>query len=105
MLKILGGTIMKCYFLWTVTGPQLILTSCDYVKDPACLNKLKDMGIPKFVAHEVSIDLVKARYGESLVTILQDPDSTDELRVLDTEGKRFLNNISFKDLGPAIPYE
>jgi len=96
---------MKSYFLWTASGPQLILTSRDYVAHPDCLEKLKNMGIPKFIAHEVPIDLVKKRYGGHYEKIIGDPNGTDELRILDTQGKRVLNNISFKELGPAIPYE
>jgi hypothetical protein len=96
---------MKCYFLWTVTGPQLVLTSRDYIAHPDCLTKLKDMGIPKFIAYEIPIVLVKERYGGHFEKVIKDPNGSDELRVLDSEGERVLNNISFKELGPAIPYE
>ena len=96
---------MKCYFLWTVTGPVLILTSFDYVAHPDLLVKLKDMGIPKFVAHEVPIDLIKQRYGGHFDKIMDDLHESDELRILDDDGVRVLNNVSLKELGPPITYE
>ncbi len=96
---------MKAYFLWTVTGPELIMTSYDYVKHPECLKKLDDVGINKFVAHEVPLDLVKERYGEHYQIVLDDPEQTDELRIVDISARRVLINFSFKELGPPIYYE
>ncbi len=96
---------MKAYFLWTVTGPQLILTSYDYVQHPEFLKKLADTGITKFVAQEVSTDLVKERYGEHYQSVLTDPEQTDELRFVDNSARRVLINFSFKELGPPIYYE
>lgn len=96
---------MKAYFLWTVTGPQVILTSCDLVKDGACLDKLAKRGISKFEAREVPIELVKSKYGQSYDTVCRDPKQTDELRVLDVSGERVLNNFSIKELGPSVVYE
>ena len=67
--------------------------------------ELKNMGIPKFIAHEVPIDLVKGKYRGHYEKVIKDLNGRDKLRVLDSEGERVLNNISFKELGPAISYE
>lgn len=96
---------MKAYFLWTVTGPQMILTSCDFVVHPECQKRLSDNGIEKFVAHEVPVDLVKERYGEHFESVISDPNQTDELRIVDTSPRRVLNNFSFKELGAPIYHE
>jgi hypothetical protein len=96
---------MKCYFLWTVTGPMLILTSFDYVAHPDLLEKLRNNGIPKFVAYEVPIDLIRERYGGHFKKVMDDLSQTDELRILDIEGERVLHNVRLKELGSPIIYE
>lgn len=96
---------MKAYFLWTVTGPQVVLSSCDLVTHPECLKNLANVGVTKFVAYELSLDLVKEKYGEHYSAVVTDPNGTDELRILDTDGVIVLNNFSFKDLGEPIYYE
>jgi hypothetical protein len=96
---------VKAYFLWTVTGPQLIVTSYDFVQHPELLKKLADTGITKFVAQEVSLDLVRERYGEHFQGVLTDPDQTDELRNVETSPRAVLNKFSFKELGEPIYYE
>ncbi len=96
---------MKAYFVWTAIGPQVILTSCNLVTDSDCLRELARRDLKKFVAHEVPLDLVKRRYGTHYDNVLRDPKQKDALRVVDEDGRRVLNNLSLKDLGPAINYE
>ncbi len=96
---------MKAYFLWTVSGPQMILTSFDLNKDANGLTWIANEGITKFMAYEVSIDLVKERYGERFEVVAKDPNQTDKLRFLDTEGRRVLNSIHFAELGTQINHE
>ncbi len=103
-----GEKIMKAYFLWTVIGPQIILTSCDLEKDPGCLlqtGRAVDSLARKVMAYEVPLDTIKERYGEHFESVLTDPDQTDELRILDSNGEHVLNNIHFSELGKPIYYE
>jgi hypothetical protein len=99
---------MKAYFLWTVIGPQIILTSCDLEKDPDCLlqtGRVVDSLASKVMAYELPLDKIKQRYGEHFEVVMTDPDQTDQLRILDSEGERVLNNIRFAELGRPIYYE
>jgi hypothetical protein len=96
---------MKAYFLWTVAGPKLILTSYDYIQHPEFLKRLADTGIDKFEAHEIPLDLVKERCGEHYQVVLNGPEQTDELRMVDISASRILVNFSFKELVPPIYYE
>lgn len=96
---------MKAYFLWTVQGPRLILTCCDFTTNRICLEVLAHRGIDKFVAQEVALHLAKDRYGTHFDIVMKDPKQTDDLRILDEVGERVLKNFSLKELGTPIYYE
>jgi len=96
---------MKSYFLCTSTGPKLVLTSCDLISYPECLNVLKNQGIAKFIAFEVPVEHVKQRYGEQFNIVMNNPDEHDELRVLDADGRKVLAKINLSELGHAISFE
>ncbi len=100
---------MKAYFLWTVVGPQLILTSNDLGKDARYLSQTGRAVVGsqanKVMAYEVPLEVIKERYGEQVEVVMNDPEQTDQLRVLDSDGERVLNNIHFKELGQPIYYE
>jgi len=96
---------MKGYFLFTASGPLVILTSFDSVQNPELLKRLAAKGIAKFIAHEVSIKAARAKYGKHFDVVCQDLHETDDLRVLDYSGERAFKNFSFKELGAPIYYE
>lgn len=96
---------MNCYFLFTAVGPLVILTSFDTVTNPELLKRLSSKGINKFIACEVSLDLVKARYGNHFNIVCQDLYETDDLRVLDYSGHRAFHTFSFSELGSPIYFE
>jgi hypothetical protein len=52
---------MKSHLLLTASGPLLILTSHESLRDPNLLEKLKHKGIGKFVAFEVPVSLASTR--------------------------------------------
>jgi len=52
---------MRVYFLFTVTGPLVVLTSYDSINTPELLEKWKAKGLTKFIAHEVSLESVLSR--------------------------------------------
>jgi len=96
---------MKAYFLLTSGGPLVILTSYDSIKEPELLKRLAAKGITKFIAHEVSVESVKTKYGTHFDVVLQDLHESDDLRVLDYSGERAFKHFSFKELSNPIYHE
>jgi hypothetical protein len=96
---------MKAGIFYTGSGPILLLTSYNSLTDPKLVKKLDTKGIKKFVAYEVSEDLVREKYGNHYHVIMGDLDQEDDLRVLDYDGHHIYNIFSFKDLGKPIYYE
>ncbi len=96
---------MKAYFLFTASGPLVVLTSYDSIDSPELLKRIRSKGINKFIAHEVPVKLAKERYGMHFNIVLEDLHESDDLRVLDYSGERAYRNFSFKELGPPSYYE
>ncbi|GAI11552.1 unnamed protein product [marine sediment metagenome] len=97
--------MIKAYVLLTVCGPRVILTSYNSIDNPELLKRLCAGGFTKFVAHEVSVDSTKAKYGMHFNIVCNDPHESDDLRILDYKGERAYKLFSFKELGPPIYYE
>jgi len=96
---------MKAGIFFTGTGPILILTTYASLNDPKLIDKLTQKGIKKFIAYEVSEDLVKQRYGRHFNVILGDLKQTDDLRVLDYDGHHVFYNFSLSEIGEPIYHE
>ncbi|MGD9054980.1 MAG: hypothetical protein PVJ41_14040 [Desulfobacterales bacterium] len=96
---------MKAVILFTGTGPILILTSYSALDDPKLIEKLKQKGIKKYIAYEVSEELVKARYGQQFNVILGDLKQTDDLRVLDYDGHHVFYNFSLDEIGQPVYHD
>ena len=96
---------MKAYFLFTSSGPLVILTSYTSIEAPQLLQRLAAKGITKFVACEVSVETAKLRYGMHFDVICSDLHQSDDLRVLDYNGDRAFRTLSFKELGAPIYHE
>jgi len=95
---------MKAGIFFSGTGPILILTTYDSLTDPKLVEKLSAKGIKKFIAYEVSDEMVKEKYGMQYNVIMGDLHQTDDLRVLDYDGHHVFNNFSIKELGAPIFY-
>ena len=67
--------------------------------------RVLDVWTNKFIAFEVPLDSVRRIYGDQYEIVVQDPEQTDDLRVLDSDGQRVLQNIQFSELGQPILYE
>ena len=50
------------YLVFTGTGPILVLSTYPRITDERLVSKLRYKGIDKFIAHEVDLTAVKARY-------------------------------------------
>lgn len=96
---------MRAGIFYTGTGPILILTSYESLTDARLVEKLGDKGIRKFIAYEVSEQVVKDKYGRQFDSVMNDLSQTDDLRVLDYDGHHVFYNFSFGDLGDPIHYE
>jgi len=93
---------MKSAVIFTATGPILILTTHDSLDDPDLIEKLRDKGITKYIAHEVPLNKVKERYGTHYSIVVGDLSQTDDLRVLDYDGRHIFNTFDFDQLrGPV----
>ena len=93
---------MKAGVIFTGTGPILILTTYDSLKEPRLAEKLKARGMKKFIAYEVPVEKVKQRYGTHFSVITGDLSQTDDLRILDIDGHHVFLNFSFEEMGEPI---
>lgn len=96
---------MKAYFMFTGSGPIVILTSYDSIKHPDLLNILESKGIHKFVACEVPLELAKTRYGGHFDIVRKSLQESDDLRVLDYSGQGAFGKFKFKELGDPVYHE
>ena len=96
---------MKAGIFFTGTGPILILTTYESLDDPKLVDKLTQKGIKKYIAYEVSEDLVKQRYGKHFNVILGDLKQSDDLRVLDYDGHHVFYNFSLSEVGQPVFHE
>jgi len=96
---------MKAGIFFTGTGPILILTTYASLDDPKLVDKLSQKGIKKYIAYEVSEELVKQRYGKHFNVILGDLKQSDDLRVLDYDGHHVFYNFSLNEVGQPVFHE
>ncbi len=96
---------MKAGIIFTGSGPILVITSFNSFTDPGLIEKLNIKGIKKFIAYEISEDMVKEKYGKHYDVIMGDLHQTDDLRVVDYDGHHVLCNFSFKDFGELVQHE
>ncbi len=96
---------MKAGIFFTGTGSILILTTYSSLNDPKLIDKLTQKGIKKYIAYEVSEELVKQLYGKHFNVILGDLKQTDDLRVLDYDGHHVFYNFSLNELGQPVYHE
>ena len=68
---------MKSLLLLTASGPLLILTSHESLRDQKLLEVLKQKGIGKFVAFEVPLSLARERYGGHFQAVESNLHETD----------------------------
>jgi hypothetical protein len=96
---------MKCFMLFTGSGPLVILTSYGSATDPNLLEKLNAKGIDKFLAYEIPVPLARERYGAHFSVVERDLHQEDDLRILDYNGERAFRLFHFHELATPITYE
>ncbi len=93
---------MYAALIFSGSGPLVILTSHKGIEDEALLERLAGKGIKKFIAFPVPIDLLKRRYGVHFDIVTRDLHETDDLRVLDFDGRRAMELLPFDALGEPV---
>ena len=96
---------MKAGIIFTGTGPILILTTYDSLKNPQLISKLKAKGIKKYIASEIPLERAKEKYGNQYNVVMGDLKQSDDLRVLDYNGYNVFHNFSFSEMEPPIYIE
>ena len=96
---------MRAGIFFTGTGPILILTSYDSLADTKIADKLAAKGIKKFIAYEIPLQRVKARYRTYYDQIAGDLAFSDDLRVLDYDGHNVFHNFTFEDMSDPLYHE
>ena len=96
---------MKAGVIFTGSGPILVLTTFASFSNKEFTQKLENKGIDKFIAYELSEEIVKERYGAHFRAIMHDVGQTDDLRVLDYNGHHIFNTFSFSELGEPVFFE
>lgn len=93
---------MRSFLIFTGTGPILVLSTFPGLTDPELVEKLRYKGISKFIAYEVALDAVRARYGQAFAAIARDLGEERDLRVLDFNGHQIMANFSLAELGEPV---
>ena len=94
----------RAYLIFTGSGPILALSSYPKLTDERLVNKLRYKGIDKFIAYEVDLDAVEARYAQSYDRVREDLQGLEDVRVLDFNGHQIMANFSLDELGDPIKF-
>ncbi len=86
-------------------GRHPVYTDGPLIHNKQMMEKLTQKGIKKYIAYEVSEELVKQLYGKHFNVILGDLKQTDDLRVLDYDGHHVFYNFSLNELGQPVYHE
>jgi len=96
---------MHAALIFSGGGPILILTSHDGLEDPALLERLARKGITKFIAYPVPVEACQEKYGVHFDIVCRNLHETDDLRVLDFDGRRAMDWLPFSVLGEPLFHE
>ena len=96
---------MRAYLIFTGSGPILVLSTYPKLTDERLVSKLRYKGIDKFIAYEVDLAAVQARYEHSFENVARDLQTGEEdMRVLDFNGHQIMANFSLHALGDPIKF-
>ena len=95
---------IRAYLIFTGSGPILILSTYPSLTDERLVDKLRYKGIDKFIAYEVDLDAVRARYEHAFSSVAKDLESEEDIRVLDFNGHQIMANFSLQALGEPIKF-
>jgi hypothetical protein len=96
---------MKALLLMTASGPLVVLSSLAALDDDVLIGKLRVKGIDKFMAYDLSLEDVAAKYGGHFQAVVNDLHQSDDLRVLDFNGHRIFDLFRLDGLGQPFVYD
>jgi len=96
---------VKAALIFTGSGPIAILTTHETLTDPDLVARFSAKGIRKFLAFEVPVEAVQAKYRAHYDHVLEDIKQEDDLRVVDENGHRIYAAFSLRELGAPIVWE
>jgi hypothetical protein len=96
---------MRAAIIFTGSGPLVILTSYLTFNEPGLVQKMQAKGIKKYMGHALPMELCEQRYREYYPVVLNDLRQTDDLRVLDFDGRHALLTFSCTEYGLEFIYE
>ncbi len=96
---------MNAAMIFSGSGPIVILTSHGGLEDPALVERLARKGIKKFIGFAVPIEVLRHKYGKHFEIVCESLHETDDLRVLDFDGRRALELLPFEVLGQPVLHE
>ncbi|MDX1996482.1 MAG: hypothetical protein SF066_02085 [Thermoanaerobaculia bacterium] len=94
----------RAYLIFTGSGPILVLSTYPKLTDERLVSKLRYKGIDKFMAYEVDLEAVAARYPTAYPSTLEDLQGVEDIRVLDFNGHQIMANFSLGELGDPIKF-
>ncbi len=96
---------MKAGLIFTGSGPILILITYHSLVDPGLVEELKNKGIDKYAAFEVSTDLCRKRYGARFLTLAPTLEEKDDFLVLDYNSPHAFYTFKWEEMtGPMKIY-
>jgi len=96
---------MKALLLMTASGPLVVLSSLSALDDDVLIGKLRIKGIEKFIAYDLPLAEVEAKYGGHFQAVVNDLHQSDDLRVLDFNGHRIFDLFRLDALGHPFVYD
>ncbi|RMH18824.1 MAG: hypothetical protein D6696_12225 [Acidobacteria bacterium] len=93
---------LRSYLIFTGSGPILVLTTFPQLTDERLIDKLRYKGIDHFIAYEVDLEAVAARYPTSFDEVRRDLKGVEDIRVLDFNGHQIMARFSLDELGEPI---
>jgi hypothetical protein len=95
---------IRAYIVFAGSGPLLLLSTYPELTDERMVAKLRYKGIDKFIAYEVSLPAIRARYTDSFDNVARDLGDVEDMRVLDFNGHQIMANFSLDELGDPIKF-
>ena len=96
---------MKALLLMTASGPLVVLSSLAALDDDVLIGKLRLKGVEKFIAYDVPLEEVEAKYGGHYQAVVNDLHQSDDLRVLDFNGHRIFTLFRLDSLAQPFVYD
>lgn len=93
---------LHSYLIFSGSGPILVLSTFGDVTDADLIVRLRYKGINNFIAYEVDLEVVAARYPDAYSAVAADLAAERDIRVLDFNGHQIMARFSLDELGEPI---